>query len=316
MSKGVKKAIPVLIVDDDDSYVDEDFKLEARIHGLQLFHAHTTEQAIEILEGPDGKKIKGFIVDILGYVDSSQTGAAKRGQYFATKKYITTTRPALPFVTVTGFEGEYEIIKDLTDVEKTDIYVKGKDEEKMFEEMYSKLSNLDAVVTIKNNQDVFNVIDDYFDGDAEELLIYCLQYCTINERPVIKGVLNNVRTVYEQFFYELNKHRKDLVPDTLIRRTPEGKPQIDFSAIYRHLKGNYDSALRRNSTKEYLRHGSYMDRLMEFLYRICSEDLHLLDKEIPRQPSKYTATAATNILLEMILAFKSIVKEPAESIIS
>lgn len=284
--------LTVLIIDDDEEYVNELYK-EAKNYYIEIKHKTSLEEAKNLFLTEEGKSIRGVILDIICMKDDKQE-VPDNTFIITASRYFDRHFPDLPFVALTGDSGERERIgyyfKD-----DMRVFFKAKDEEEMFKYIRSKALNYEKMKIRVLYPEIFEIVDKYFSKEAEDMLFSCIRDMQSNDKKIITGTLGTLRKLQENFYIALHKIDEKLAPKEFIYKN-KNIPNVQNEKIIRHLKGNYEEG-KGETTDVIVPHGSYMDRLLYFLYKGCSGELH----HSSQKTSKYTVQALIYGFMDMLL---------------
>ena len=284
--------LPVLFIEDDMEYANELYKQAQNFH-FELKHVRSLEEGKDFLATDKGKAIQGIILDIRCMKRKEQE-VADDTFLAAASDYFARTRPHLPVVAITGFADMYESMKHLfKDV--MPVFSKGGDEKKMFEYLREKALDYEKMKIRSICRDVFETVDEYFDKKLGEMLVSCIRDMDSEEEKLMTSTLANLRKLQEGFYIALNKLDKKMVPDDFIF-DKRHEPNVNNERIIKHLKGNFEDG-KGETTTAYIKYKSYEDRLLYFVYKGCSGELHLS----PQKTSRYTVQALVYAFLDMVL---------------
>ncbi len=118
-----------------------------------------------------------------------------------------------------------------------------------------------------------------------------------DDQKTVTGTLGTLRKLQENFYVALHKIDKKILPRELIYGK-NNELKIENEKVIKYLKGNYDGTAE--TTDIIVPHGSYIDRLLYFVYKGCSGDLHIS----PQKTSKYTVQALIYAFMDMLLWLK------------
>jgi len=269
-------------------------------HNIELSHVRSLEEGKEFLATDRGKTIRGVILDIICMKMKNQE-VPDNTFIITASQYFVRTLPHLPIVALTGETEEYRrmgyLFKD-----DMKVFSKGGDEERMFEYLRDKGLNYEKLKIRSNYQDIFETIDRHFDKESEERLVSCLRDMNSNDQTIVTSTLGNLRKLQEGFYIALHKLDKTMVPRKLIFNERD-EPSVSNERIIKHLTGNFDLDKRMETTKIHFVHGSYMERLLYFVYKGCSGELHFSRQKT----SRYTVQALVYSFLDMVLWLRRLV---------
>ena len=287
----------MLFIDDDLEYANELYKT-AQKHHFELKHVRSLEEGKEFLYTEVGQSIRCIILDIIC--------KKKKLQEVPDKSFLTTASlyfaknfQELPVVALTG-EAEQYNDKSYDFRDDMPVFSKGSDEEKMFEYLRNKTLDYEKMKIRSNYLDIFEIVDRYCDPKVEEMLIACIRDMNSDEPKIKTGTLGNLRKLQESFYIALHKKNKKMVPRELLFNK-NGELKVNNEKIIKHLKGNYD-ATKGETTESFIKHRSSIDRLLHFVYKGCSEELHLS----AQKTSRYTVQSLVNAFLDMLLWLNSL----------
>jgi hypothetical protein len=296
MSKQKERPFKILIVDDDRSYV-ESLHRDAQELRLILRHVTNLDAAKEVLESGEGPGICGAILDVVCMKAKGQE-IPDPDFLMPAVDYFRSKAPHLQLVILTG---EPDRCRDLKGYFKDmlPVYSKGRDEEAMLTLLKDKAQDIPREKVIRKFLDVFETVEQYLGYEAEERLLACLGNMDKSDPSVVTGTLGNLRKLQEHFYLALNKIDNVMVPDSLV--FSDGT-RIDNRKIIDYLKGNYDRIAGRCLSAEYVKHNSKEDRLLNLVYRGCSEEIHITEQNT----TKYMVQSLVFAFLDLILWLRKI----------
>ena len=100
MPKPASGQLAMLIIDDDERYVDALYR-DGQRQGIVLRHAASLEEGQRIFESPEGGLISGIILDVECYRRIDQE-APDSSFIIAATKYFNEKAADLPLVAITG----------------------------------------------------------------------------------------------------------------------------------------------------------------------------------------------------------------------
>jgi len=303
MSKNKTRPLNMLIIDDNKEHV-ESLNRRAQGHRIMLKHFCNLDEGKKFLESKEGRSICGVILDVICMKNKEQKFPDK-SFITAALKYFNQKLPNIPIVVLTGVTDEYKSLKDHYDGTET-VYSKGRDESAMLLFLRDKALELERVKLLNKYSEVFEIIEDHFDDDAEEELISCLLNTNSSDFHTMKGTLSCLRILQEKMFVALNKYDDQMVPEEYVSNEENNQIRVNFASILHYLKGKYDNTSRSHLGKKYILHDSTIDRFMQFVYKTSSEGIHAIDENISNKPTKYTVQAVTYALLDLLLWFKTV----------
>ena len=287
MSKNKTRPLNLLIVDDEKDYV-ESLNRDAQKYRIILKHVSSLEEGKVFLESKEGRSICGIILDVKCKKDKDQT-VSDNSFITAATKYFVEKLPDIPIVVLTGEPDQYKNLKELYKG-TWEVYSKGRDEDKILSFLINNAQVLERVKILNKYSDVFEIIENYLDDEAEEELINCLKNMNSSDFPTIKNNLSCLRRLQEKVYIALNKLDYNLAPIEYIENG------IDVTKIYKHL-----------TEKEYVKRYSIIDRFAEVIYKITSDNGAHTPYENPDfPPTKYTVQAVTYALLDLLLWVKNV----------
>lgn len=308
MSEGCGIALTMLIIDDDERYVDALFR-DARRAGVRLVHAASLEEGREVMEGADGTGICGVILDVECYKRRDEA-TPDSSFIIAATKYFTEKAPHLPVVALTGVQALFErYVKDFAGIWQ--VYKKGRDESAMFAHLRQRALELEWVKVVGRYPDVFRVVDAYLGADTRQSLMDCLLTMDEGTPARIRGNLANLRSIQEKLYIVLHRHRPDMVPRRFVYYEQGDQPlkSVNVAAILEHLKGSFDMRSRQLQGEVFLHYRSPLYRFSELVYRVSSDGIHAIDEDSADKPTRYTVQAVANALLELVLWFGRVAGE-------
>ncbi|WP_297211611.1 MULTISPECIES: response regulator [Thermodesulfovibrio] len=280
-----------LILEDDSEYF-EALEMKARKQPIEFIRAINLDEAREIYEKKKSM-IQGIILDVIGYASDKQA-IPDESSFALAKEYFRKYADHLPIVALTGHPGMVENVRKWW-AGTIEVFSKNSDEEKMFEYLISHAKKLESTKIINKHREVFDLVRKYFNDEAFDMLLQCIRNMENPAHHTITGILANLRKLQEYFYIALNKIDSKIVPDNLIY------PEVDNKKIIAHLKGNFDPTTRTNTTKSYIEHNSKYDFLLNYIYKICSEAIHVTEQNT----TKYTVQSIVYAFMDLVLFLKN-----------
>lgn len=300
------KKFKFLIMEDNEEYFlalrmkADAFSKERRYSGISFIHAKNLPEAKELYDR-ERYTLNGIILDVVNYKDENQSIADESCLPVA-RDYFKERAGHLPIVALTGQPGMYEMIKKAW-AGSIEVFSKSDEEEKMLDHLIKEVNKLEQYKITKKHHEVFELTEMYLGPDAYGRLLSCLQNMGNPDIAAITGTLSNLRKLQEYFYLSLNKLDSDMVPVELIY---SGRTKIDNEKIIRHLKGNpvYNEREKKLSptTMEYVAYNSKEDRLLNYIYKGCSEEIHVTDQAT----TKYTVQSLILAFMDLVLWLKEI----------
>ncbi len=288
-----------LVIDDDESYIEDSLNIYAQDKRIKLLYASNLEDGIEIFK--DGYGFHGVILDVICLKTRDQE-IPDNSFITAALTYFNNKANALPVVALTGEPDETEVgrLKGLFQG-TMEVFTKANDEEKLLAFLKQEADKLPQVKLRKQYKNIFDIVEKCLGSDAEKELEQCLSDLSHTELPKIKGSLVNIRSLLEKIFIALNAVDNTMVLDEHIK--PYGKLDVKVRPIFGHIKGNFDPRTQTNTTDVYVDHQSSTFKTMDFCYSICSNGVHAIDQNEPFKPTKHTVTSTLHALMDTILWF-------------
>jgi hypothetical protein len=300
------KKFKFLIMEDNEEYFlalkmkAESFRKDRKYPEVEFLYAKDFPSAKE-LYNREGYTVQGIILDVVNYKEENQSMADESCLPVA-RDYFREKAGHLPIVALTGQPGMYELIKKAW-AGSIEVFSKSDDEEKMLDYLIREVKNLPDSKIIKKHSDVFKTMDRYLGPDAFGRLLYCIRNKENPDINTITGMLSNLRKLQEYFYLALNKLDNNMVPVDLIY---SGRTKVDNEKILRHLKGypTYDAREKKMipTTTEYIPYNSKEDRLLNYVYKGCSEEIHVTDQNT----TKYMVQSLVFAFMDLVLWLKEI----------
>ena len=281
--------LTMLIIDDATPYVESLYRDAQRL-AIRLCHARSLEEGREIYRSPQGRRIAGIILDGKCLKEKGQQ-VPDSSFLSAAIKYFGEKAPHLPLVVLTG---ETELYRNLSDLYAGTlrVYSKGRDEREMLVQLLGEAQKLEWLKVVRQYQDVFAGLADSLGGDAEQELISCLMNMASDDQTVIRNTLIGLRRLQEKIFIALHKADGGLIPAHLVTG------EINVIGVYKHLS-------ERGAIERY----KIIDRFSELVFKVTSDNGAHTPYENPKYPpTRYTVQAVTFALLDLILWFKSVLR--------
>ena len=308
MSEECGISLTMLVIDDDERYVDALFR-DARRVGIRLVHAASLEEGRGVMEGAEGAGICGVILDVECYKRRDEA-TPDSSFIIAATKYFTEKAPHLPVVALTGVQTLFErYVKDFAGI--WEVYKKGRDEAAMLKRLRERAMELEWVKIVGRYPDVFRVVDSFLGADTRQSLIDTLRTMDVAAPAGIRGNLANLRSIQEKLYIILHQYRPDMVPRRFVYYEQGDQPlkSVNVAAILEHLKGNFDLRSQKLQGEVFLHYRSPLYRFSELVYRVSSDGIHALDEDSADKPSRYTVQAVAHALLELILWLGRVTEE-------
>ena len=300
--------LKILVIDDDDRYVDSLYRDGQRC-GMVLRHAASLEEGRELFEGAEGREFAGVILDVECLKRRSDENPDSSFIIAATK-YFNEKDPDLPLVALTGVQPLFERYRrDFEGLWK--VYRKGRDESVMFASLRCRALGLERVRLAALYPDVHRIIEEYLGADAIDEYLDCLAYMNAVSLPRIRGTLANMRALQEKLYLALNRAVPEMIPQRFITFRDSGvvTQSVNVAMILEWLKGNYDSRTQQYQGIVHLHYRSTLYRFSEMVYRVASDGIHAIDENAAVKPTRYTVQAAMFALMDLILWFCGVVEE-------
>jgi FixJ family two-component response regulator len=294
------KKFKFLIMEDNEEYYlalrmkADSLRKDRKYPEVEFLYAKDFPSAKE-LYNRHGYTIQGIILDVVNYKVENQSMPDESCLPVA-RDYFKEKAEHLPIVALTGQPGMYEMIKKAW-AGSIEVFSKSDDEEKMLDYLIREVKKLADSKILKRHSDVFEGTDKYLGTDAFGRLLACVRNMENSDITTITGTLSNLRKLQEYFYLALNKIDNNMVPKALIY---SDRTKIDNEKIIRHLKGNYDPATRTTTTLEYVKHNSKADRLLNYVYKGCSEEIHVTDQNT----TKYMTQSLVFAFMDLVLWLK------------
>jgi len=302
---GENSLLTMLIIDDDERYVDSLFR-DCALLNIRLLHAASLEEGERIFEGAEGRLVSGIILDVECYRRRDQQ-APDPSFIIAATKYFNERAADLPLVAITGVQPLFErYSRDFAGIWR--VCRKGRDEAEMLSWLKGKAEELAWVSVVNRHQEVFAVVSEHLGSDARNELLDCLCHLEEQSLPRIRGNLANLRSLQEKVYIALSRIAPEMVPERLLvsRGEAQGKYTVNVGAILEHLKGGYDPKQQMNTGKVYLHYRSILYRFSEMIYKVASDGIHAIDEGAAVKPTRYTVQAVACALLDLILWFRGV----------
>lgn len=298
-----KKAKPFNVLYIEDEKADyENLQMQANPYRILLCHETNLEDGIGTFKQKGDKFFDGIILDALCMVRRDDSGP-KKGHILKAWKEFDALAPDLLKVV---FTGETAFAKDLHELlEETDIHVfnkgNGEDVHRMLTMFVDASKHKEDRKIINRYGDVFDSIEKCLGPDAYDRMLSCVKSMTNTDNTAITGTLSNLRKMQEYIYLALNRIDNHMVPDHLLVGDT-GNTNINNKRIIDHLKGNFDRNSGKITTKEYVKHNSKEDRLLNYVYRGCSEEIHVTDQHTTR----YTVQSLVFAFMDLVLWLKDV----------
>lgn len=282
------EVIDILIIDDDQGYVSALFSL-AQGFGVTLHHERTLEDARDLFAQGKGKNLAGVILDVVGLKERDQR-VPDNSFIMAASKFCAEQAPHLPVVVLTGEPDQYRNLKELFR-DTMGVYSKGRDEENLLTFLVGEAGKLDRIRYARMYPEVFEVIRNHLDDEAEGEFIDCLKNREKQDQTIIRNNLANLRRVQEKMYIALGKLDPPLVPRELIMG------EIKMPVIYKHLA-------ERGVVERY----RIIDRFAELIFKISSDSgAHVSYTDPKYRPTPYTVISLSYAMMDLLLWFGGLV---------
>lgn len=305
------KKFKFLVMEDNDNYFTA-LQMAADKYGrnrkaefgnieIDLRHARNFPEAKDIYSH-ESYTIHGIVLDVVNYRDATQSIADESSLPLA-RDYFREKAGHLPIVALTGQPGMYDTIKKAW-AGSIEVFSKSDDEEKMFAYLIGEVKKLPDAKILKKYPEPFDIAEKYLGADAFGRLLSCIRNMENQDKAAITGTLGNLRKLQEYLYLGLQHIDDKMVPRKGIY-SDKGKTRVDNETIIRHLKGNFNPATKTPTTKEYVAHNSHIDRLLNYIYKGCSEEIHVSDQNT----TKYTVQSLVFAYMDLLLWLGRIAKE-------
>lgn len=298
------KKYKFLIMEDDKEYFlalrmkVASLRKERKYTEIEFLHADNFQSAKD-LYSREGYTVQGIILDVVGYKDPDQS-LPDESVLPVARDYFIANAGHLPIVALTGQPGMYEMIKKAW-AGSIEVFSKNDDEAKMLDYLIEEAKKLEDNKILKKHHEVFEVTNKYLGPDAYGRMLACIRNMTNTDNTAITGTLSNLRKLQEYLYLALNRIDNNMVPDHLLVGDT-GNTNINNKRIIKHLKGNYDDGSRTITTTIYVKHNSKEDRLLNHVYKGCSEEIHVTDQHTTR----YTVQSLVFAFMDLVLWLKGI----------
>lgn len=300
MSKKAKPINVLYIEDEPKDYAN--LQMNANPYHILLHHKTNLEDGLETFKEKGDKFFDGIVLDALCMVRRDDS-SPKKGHVVKAWTDFNVLAPDLLKVVYTG---ETAFAKDLGELlEETNIHVfnkgNGEDVHRMLTMLVDASKNKEDRKIINRYRDVFDSIEKCVEPDAYDRMLSCLKSMTNTDNTAITGTLSNLRKMQEYLYVALNRVDNNMVPNHLLV-DDTGNTNISNKRIIDHLKGNFDRASGKITTTEYIKHNSKEDRLLNYVYRGCSEEIHVTHQHTTR----YTVQSLVFAFVDLVLWLKGI----------
>lgn len=286
------KALSVLIIDDDLSYV-EGLQRNANPFRIRLEHATNLEDGLLKLQERGEKYFAGVILDVICLKNRKQEVPDQNFITTAIKEFDRLA-PSLSKVILSGEPTTADSVKKMYAGDINTYHKSGEQEEEMLAYLVKQSENLPGVKFAKKYPDVFVIFDDgHLGPNEEQALILCLEKMNSYEPTVIADNLGRLRRLQEAIYLAINKVNKNVVPTAYIEKNGP-----NCRKIMTHLE-----------SKRHVEEGKIIDCFADTIYSMaCDYGSHVLNTRPEYPPTKYTVQALTFAMLDLLLWFKGIVE--------
>ena len=294
MSGKKDKPINILIIDDDNEYVNDSLQVKARPHRIKLIHEQNLETAKEYLISNKGRYIAGVILDVLCLKTKEQEVPDKS---FITEaiKYFETTHPRLPKAVLTGEPDEYRNLKDLYQG-TYEIFDKGSGENDLLNYLKAEAKQLEHIKFGSEFPDLFEIFEkEYLEANFLDEIIKCISEMSSSDSVVQKRTLSCIRRIQEEVYITINRKHPAIIPTEFI------SDGVKCNKIMKHLFENGHTERR-----------GIINQFSWPIYQITSDFGSHSPVQNPKYYiSRYTVQALLFSLFDLLLWFKaSIEAEP------
>jgi len=302
-----KKTNPLNILYIEDEKQDyERLQMEANPYRILLTHKTNLEDGIKIFKEKGEKYFDGIILDALCLIKKDDS-SPKKGHVLKAWEEFHTLAPNLLKVVFTGETAFAQNLNELLEETEVNIFNKGNSDDvhRMLEMLVEGSKNKEDRIIASRFADVFEVFDKgYLDSSDRETLLECIKNMGSNEEAKIKNTLSGIRRLQESIYRAINRIDKKMVPDEFLS---EGN--VQFRSIQWHLRGQYDNEAKKCSKIEYVPKNTNIDQFAEVIYTVASNyGSHKKFNDV----LKYTLSAITYAILDLLLWFKGIAQEKME----
>ena len=301
MSKKAKPLNVLYVEDEKEDYAT--LQMNANPHRVVLHHETNLEDGIEAFKQKGDRFFDGIILDALCMVRRDDSGP-KKGHVLKAWKEFDALAPNLLKVVYTGETAFAEDLQELLAETKVPVFNKGnrEDVEKMLAMLVEEGKNKEDRKIIGRYSDIFDSIEKYLEPDAPDAssrMLSCIKNMTNTDNTAITGTLGNLRKMQEYLYLALNRIDNNMVPDHLLVGD-KGNININNKRIIDHIKGNFDRTNGVITTEEYVKHNSKEDRLLNHVYKGCSEEIHVTEQHTTR----YTVQSLVFAFMDLVLWLK------------
>ena len=300
MNLNLPMPVRILVIDDDKDYVKNTLENHVKLLKMRnkmqilLDHALSAEEGKELYKkNEECDHYNGVIIDYWGVRDKGGT-KEESGAFIELVTHFARER--IEKAVITGHKSKQKEVEELCKG-NFNLYFKDssdRGEERMLLDLWDKIQNSEQAKILNKYSEIFRVLHDYFDEEANEKnrdrLVKCIQYMDNPDLVIIEDNLGRLRKIQEDIYRELNKKNPGLVS------TDNLSPTLDFHEI---MNGLYEKMLPKG---EIISEFSWLLRKIPNRY-----GAHTKDAKYKETPSKYTVHSAAYALLDLFLWFREVV---------
>ncbi|VXC57703.1 hypothetical protein [Chryseobacterium sp. 8AT] len=294
---------------DDEHANFQSIKDEAVLENVQLIGYSNASEGIDELKN-NYKHYDAIILDGLFFKTADHQGSNIDDSAFGeVAKFITELKAQNKILPWFIYSGQPSFVKDknsFVELFKDNSFAAGKVFDKSKDEDFTELLNEikknadvnpERIIKVQNAE-IFSIFEEgILSEDVEDQLLSIFKKPFYINKPELKGILTNIRSIQESIFLKLEG----------IKVLPNG---LSFSQKNTHLSGNKTHASGWVATSLVFQTAE-IETLQKWVYITCGTFIHHLDKVqyTGELISNYAVQSMFSGLLELLLWFKKTYKE-------
>lgn len=293
----------ILLIDDECDKMQDFIDLAAQ-YCFNVTPYSNYEEGMAALE-KEPNKYQGVILDALSFMTPDDEVASNPKAMRASINRLNSLRDKsnriYPYCVYTGY------IDDIQDgmEDEIEIFVKGKDQEKLFDWLESSLNNLEETRIIQQYSDVFTVFDEgWLPFSKRPELVSIIQQLQNPKIEELKGAISQIRSFTESICLGLNSLASKYMPDEFITGS-----KINHEYALRYLTGRHVELRDRSKNRVLSPEGhilpGYLGWMLQMLFKSSSE---VGSHNFTDSFSPHTYHSLVHALLELIIWYTQFVR--------